>query len=62
MAEWPIATAFYPVVGGLSQIAAGVATTSIKSLRYFCESQKTALPLHRRKEINDTDKKDNINI
>lgn len=30
MAEWPIATAFCPVVGGLSQIAAGVATIGDK--------------------------------
>lgn len=39
---------------GLSQIDGAVATNSGKSLRNSCFFPKTALTLHRRKEITDT--------
>ena len=55
------ATRPHRFIADLSQIAAGVATTSGKSLENFCLSPKTALPLHRRKETDDKIKNSKLN-
>ena len=47
------ATRPHRFIADLSQIAAGVAITSVKILHNFCLSPQTALPLHRRKETDD---------
>jgi hypothetical protein len=52
------ATRPHHFVADLSQIAAGVATTSGKSLHNFCVSPKTDIPLHRQSEQTTSERQD----